>query len=155
MNLLYKFSIRFFLLLNISLLTINLYSQNIVVRSKNLSTYYEYIDNQSGEVISHYYYDQANPFIEGIARVSRNGLWGFIDTNGDEVIECKFLNAFDFNEGIASVSTGKLVYNGNLRQTENEKYGAIDKKGNVLINFTFSYINQFKDGIAIAKLNKE
>jgi hypothetical protein len=82
MNLLYKFSIRLFLLLSISLLTINLYSQNIVVRSNNLNTYYEYIDNQSGEVISHYYYDQANPFIEGIARVSRNGLWGYIDKTG-------------------------------------------------------------------------
>lgn len=155
MNSLYKFSIRFFFFLNINLLSITLYSQNIVVRSKNLSTYYEYIDNQSGEVISHYYYDQASPFIEGMARVSRNGLWGFIDTKGDEVIECKFLNAFDFNQGIASVSTGKLVYTGNIRHTENEKYGAIDKKGNILINLTFSYINQFKDGIAIAKFNND
>lgn len=155
MKILYNISTRLLLFLTLIILATNSFSQNIAIRSKNLSTYYEYIDTVSGKVISHYYYEQANPFIEGMARVSRNGLWGFIDTNGDEVIECKFLNAYDFNQGIASVSIGKLVYNGNIRHTENEKYGAIDKKGNILINFTFSYINKFKDGIAIAKLNDD
>lgn len=55
-------------------------------------------------------YDRLAPFSEGRATVMRDGLWGYIDTKGDEIIPCQFnsdhqslVGAELFHEGIAQV----------------------------------------------------
>ncbi|MFR3329819.1 MAG: WG repeat-containing protein [Odoribacter splanchnicus] len=48
-------------------------------------------------------YEDARSFSEGLAAVRRNKKWGYINTNGKEVIECEYIMANDFNEGMACV----------------------------------------------------
>lgn len=52
-------------------------------------------------------YEAAQTFSEGMAAVKKNGKWGYINTDGKEVIPFQYDLAFQFNEGLAIV--GKLA----------------------------------------------
>lgn len=62
-------------------------------------------------------YDLADGFSEGRAAVKKGKKWGYIDINGNEVVEFKYDEAWRFTEGRAAVKKGK-------------KWGYIDKDGN-------------------------
>ena len=62
-------------------------------------------------------YDYAEDFSEGLAKVTLNGKWGYIDKSGNEVIPIKYDDAYSFENGKAEV-----LLKG--------KYGTIDKQGN-------------------------
>lgn len=127
------------------------YAQNIIpVRNANVKTY-DYIDTITKKIISKYSYDQASPFSEGMARVNRNGLFGFINTMGDEIIPCKYIHANDFSEGVAPVSTGTQVIIFNIVEVKDERYGVIDKSGENRIPFDYNEILIFKKGMASAQ----
>ena len=75
-----------------------------------------------------YKYDEIDLFSYGLARVCKDGKWGFIDLNGEEVIPCIYdMNVGRFSEGLALV---ELDYD--------LEYGAskvmfIDNKGKEII----------------------
>lgn len=74
-------------------------------------------------------YEAAQPFSEGLAAVRQNGKWGYIDTDGKQVIPCQYDLAYEFNEGYAIV--GKLI--------ETEQYPNTvwdDEKGEVVTDGT-------------------
>jgi hypothetical protein len=48
-----------------------------------------YIDKTGAEIIS-CQYDEYGYFSEGLARVQRNGKWGYINKTGAEVVPCKY-----------------------------------------------------------------
>jgi len=64
-----------------------------------------------------------------------DGKWGYIDTNGNEIIPHIYNDARDFHKGLASVQ-------------KNDKWGVIDKRGNEVIAFAYDYISEFMDGVA-------
>lgn len=130
------------------------YSQIVPLRNANGLTY-DFIDTKTKKIISKYSYDQAAPFSEGMARVNRNGLFGYINTNGDEIIPCKYIHANDFSEGLASVSIGTQEILENYIWVKDEKYGVIDISGKKIIPFEFGKIESFKDGIAKALENNK
>ncbi|MBF7066875.1 WG repeat-containing protein [Campylobacter volucris] len=66
--------------------------------------------------------------------------YGFIDKQGNFIIEAKYEKVWDFNEGLAIV---KL----------NEKYGFIDKQGNLVIEAKYDIVNDFSEGLAGVELN--
>jgi len=111
---------------------------------------YQYIDTILDIVVSKYYYDQAGQYKDGMARVSRKGLWGFIDLTGKEVIPCKYTNVVDFDNGIAAVGIGKLNIEESFQYIEDEKFALIDKKGNYQSEFLFKEVLPFKNGLARA-----
>lgn len=84
-------------------------------------------------------YDILCGFSEGMAAVRNpsNEKWGYIDTEGKEIIPCQYDDAFSFSEGLASV------------KGENGRYGYIDKKGKIKIDFSFGYAESFSGGIAV------
>ena len=50
-------------------------------------------------------------FKEGLAAVKKDGKWGYINTKGEQIVECKFDDACDFSEGFAWVKKdGKWGY---------------------------------------------
>ena len=56
-------------------------------------------------------FDGVGSFNEGFARVKKDGKYGYINTKGEQAIECKFDDACDFSEGFAGVSKdGKCGY---------------------------------------------
>ena len=119
-----------------------LYAQNIIPSINFAKNGYDYVDSTSKKIVSKYTYDQAFPFSEGLARVSRNGYWGFINKNGEEVIRPRYIHAKDFSEGLASVSLAKIETeeDGYVRYKD-EKYGMINSNGKTIIDFNYEHLN--------------
>lgn len=81
-------------------------------------------------------YDAITEFHEGYAAVYKNGRWGYINSNGDEVIPCKYAGAFDFSEGLACVYLGG----------DDMPIAFIDKKDNIVIDGFFGDSAQGEGG---------
>ena len=48
---------------------------------------------------------------KALLRLKKDGKWGYINTKGEQIIECKFDGACDFSEGFAWVKKdGKWGY---------------------------------------------
>ncbi|MFD3408748.1 WG repeat-containing protein [Aquirufa sp. HETE-83D] len=138
--------------ISLILLVCKVYSQNIIPTINFANNGYDYVDSTSKKIISQYTYDQAFPFREGLARVSRNGYWGFINKSGEEVIGPRYVHAEDFSEGLASVSLAKIETNEDgYVFHKDEKYGMINSNGKTIIDFKYGQLYGFKDGLAIAK----
>ncbi|MCL1828766.1 MAG: WG repeat-containing protein [Oscillospiraceae bacterium] len=67
-------------------------------------------------------FEYAEAFSEGLAPVSQNGSYGFIDVSGNPVTATAYTSAFGFSDGKALVCEGG-------------KYYAVDKNGGVLFEF--------------------
>lgn len=93
-----------------------------------------------------YYYEIAL-FHEGLARVRKNDLYGYIDKTGKEIIPCRYENAESFSDGLAKVE--KRNYYGYIDKT----YGYIDKTGKEVIPFQYKSANSFSEGLAIIRQN--
>ena len=56
-------------------------------------------------------FDYAGNFNEGFSAVLKDGKWGYINTKGEQIVECKFDGVRGFNEGFAAVKKdGKWGY---------------------------------------------
>lgn len=85
-------------------------------------------------------YHDADCFSEGLAPVSLNGRWGFIDKAGKEIIPIIYDAAGTFADGLAYV---KL----------NGKAGFIDKTGKVIIPIKYDEASTFSEELACVSLN--
>lgn len=75
-------------------------------------------------------------FSDGKIRVQRaDGLYGFIDTEGQPVGEVRWASIRDFSEGLAVV-------------VENDRFGFIDESGNVVIEPQYADAQPFSEGLA-------
>lgn len=75
------------------------------------------------------YYSYETHFVGGLARIQKDFKVGFMNKKGEIVIEAKYDDARDFNEGLAAVK-----FTNSLGES---KWGFIDKQGNVKIDFIF------------------
>ena len=78
------------------------------------------------------------PDSEGFLKYDKDNKFGFIDTNGNVVIEPQFEDISEFSEGLAAV---KL----------NNNWGYIDKSGKIVIKCRFENAMDFKEGLAPVK----
>lgn len=101
--------------------------------------------NKDGDIITKNTYDYASDFSENRAKVVKNDLAGFIDTNGHEVIPLIYFKAGVFSEGLAPVFIKNGIW----------KWGYIDSSGNTIIDFKYASISLFKDGLAKVEQNGE
>ena len=100
-----------------------------------------YVHSQSTD------YAYVGYFHEGVAVVRREHNWwainndyGYIDEDGNQVIEFRYMFAEDFNEGLAAVSE------------DGKKYGYIDHDGNWAIEPQFDYAEDFYNGEATVRI---
>jgi len=81
-------------------------------------------------------YEDAHPFTdEGYAAVKKNGKWGFIDSDGTEVIKYVFDDALSFGQHLAAVKYGEF-------------WGYISKYGKIVIDTAFYDAKSFSGGSA-------
>ncbi len=94
------------------------------------------------------YFEDALPFSEGLAAVKNNGLWGYIDTNGEYVVQPQYEQATGFTGGSAA------VYGGGMWQI-------IDRTGTVRLTLpgvsevTLGYGHIEADGVYYSTTNYE
>lgn len=94
-----------------------------------------YVDTE-GKVVIPLAWDTASRFKDGIAIVSRDGLYGAIDTAGELVIPLSFERLYMFSEDLAIVH-------------KDGKQGYIDRTGNMVIPAQWDSAGSFTDGRAI------
>lgn len=87
-------------------------------------------------------YDDVMSFSEGFAAIKRNGKWGFINQNGDEVVNpVKYEKVSSFSEKRAMVSLNNL-------------YGFIDENGDEIVApEKYNYVGSFSNGFAPIRTN--
>lgn len=137
------FSVIAVLVVLILMLVVSMNSDSVPCNSKSddgnsiyPTTIYDVI-----EVDETQYYD-VGFFYEGLAYVQKDrwGLYGYIDEEGNVVIDFQFDYANDFSEGLAVV------------RIENS-YGYIDKEGNIVIEPILDFAGSFRNGKAHVQIN--
>ena len=87
-------------------------------------------------------YDAVSKFSEGLAFVKRNGKYGYININGEEVIPCQYDVASSFSEGLAFVK-------------RNRKYGYINTEGKEVIPCQYDKATTFFENHAVVSKNSK
>ena len=98
------------------------FNEGLVLLKKGAKYYFI---NEQGETVQTIQAQKLYNFSNERALIKRNNFFGYIDVNGDEVIECKFLNAFSFGE------------TGYARVDFKGKWGYINKSGNYIVEPKF------------------
>ena len=75
--------------------------------------------------------------------IEENGKYGYMDKDGNVVINPQFDRADDFSEGLARVRIG---------DEKTGKWGYIDKEGKFVINPQFDCAEDFSEGLAKVKV---
>lgn len=83
-------------------------------------------------------YDEANDFINGVARVKQGSNIYFINSKGNQITEWTYDDARDMCEGLAAVKSGA-------------KWGFIDNKGKEVITRAWDAVSNFHGGYAMVK----
>lgn len=106
--------------------------------------------NKQGRIAFTLPYDTVYPFSDGLAAVSVNGKWGFINTKGEMVIAPQF-----DEESFVSFCSDLLGYSEGLCLIKNSdnKYGYMDKTGKIVIKCQYEDAGDFHDGLAKVKVN--
>ena len=106
-----------------------------------------FIDKTGDMAFTFEKYEILHNFSEGLALV---GLYdndasayrfGFINKAGEEVVPCKYTNAYGFSDGLAAVYA-------------NGKWGYIDKTGKEVIPAKYSSADSFSEGLAVVTLDE-
>lgn len=84
--------------------------------------------NENGQQFIDIESSVAYGFDNGLALLKKDGLFGFIDTNGNDITGYIYNNAYRFTE------------NGHGLVAKNSGWGIIDIKGNILLNFVYDEI---------------
>ena len=93
-------------------------------------------------------FDGAWSFNKGFAKVKKDGKWGYINTKGEQIVECKFDDAYDFKEGFARVEKDGKSYKINT----SGNFIVLDEYKNELeISKEFDEVNDFSGGWASVK----
>lgn len=102
------------------------------VKIINLETK-QIIQNNEYEDVCHYH------TVDRLIKVKKDGKYGFIDENGNIIINCEYENLADYflEDMIVAKKDGKC--------------GCIDKNGNIVIDFEYDRIGVFSEGIVSAK----
>lgn len=124
-------------------------------------------------------YDSVDCFYEGLAKVTKNKMMGYIDKKGNEIIPCIYddLGYGDFDDGLAIVCQGDKIFfintkgekiielnydnansfsEGLAKVVKDNKNGFIDTNGNEVIALTDKYkYYDFSEGVALVKKNEK
>ena len=113
-------------------------------RKDDLSCVFDIINNKGelivdGQQFDYDYFTCFNPGFdlmpEGMAVVKKDGKYGVLDNNGNQIVAPKFDHCRGFSDGLAWVKT-------------EGKWGCIDKNGKMVINTDFVRVCDFKEGLA-------
>lgn len=115
----------------------------LIVRQTNGSL--GLIDTKGKILVNFGKYQGFSPFYEGRAAVLKDGLWGFIDVKGNEVIKPQYYEYKNFSDGLALVKkiTGWYFINNVGKSVIGPiRFDYFDNK------YDFNEISNFKNGLA-------
>ncbi len=91
--------------------------------------------NKQGEIVIPIGLDDADDFVDGIARYKQGTKFGLLDSNGKKIIEAKYFNIGAFHDNLAIVDAGG-------------RYGFINNEGKEVIKPIYEFATDFSEGLA-------
>lgn len=131
----------------------------MLVQSQNWTKQYDYVDD----------------CICGLAKVNKDGKFGYVDQNGNVIIPLIYQDAMTFNEGYAAIkldnkwgfvdSTGKVIISPEYEEAgsffeslssvrKNGKFGFIDTGNKTIVPFIYYLAFGFSEGLAAVQNEK-
>ena len=101
------------------------------------------------------HYNEINEISPSISKIliqdlnvieNESGKFGYINREGEMIIDFLYDQAYDFVEGFAVVFNKGNPY---------DKYGFIDELGNITIPLKYEYAESFCEGLALVRLNRK
>ena len=126
--------------------------------------------SSTGEIKIQPAYENADPFSEGMAAVSKAGKWTYIDNTGKQICDFKFDKAEPFHDRVGEAYFGSdfvmIDDNGTMSMSDplnsttffrdglglklkKGKYGFINKTGKTVIKARFTYAEDFSEALAV------
>lgn len=99
--------------------------------------------NKNFQVVGKLEFEEAHNFSEGLARVVKNGLFGYVDTLIEFVIPPMFYLATDFKNTRAFVGHGE--------ELNNIRWALIGPRGIMLSDYIYIEVNDFSEGFAAVR----
>ena len=129
------------------------------------SNLYGFIDATGRFVIEARFSGPLAKFSGGLARIQDKDLYGYINRNGDFIIPPKFVDAGDFSEARAVVSTSGpcstwlnggyelpiLMGRGHSGNSPKCSYEYLDESGHIFTNGQYEHARPFREGLAVVK----
>lgn len=94
-------------------------------------------------------YDNMRPFCDGLAAVCRDGKWGFINADREEVISLQYDCVGDFYNGLAKIEKYEDDF-GIVHKT-----GFLDKKGSIVIPLIYDDVYDFKEPVSPFRIDSD
>ncbi|MDR2585482.1 MAG: TonB family protein [Prevotellaceae bacterium] len=131
-------------------------------------------NSQTGELAIEYKYHDVKPFSQGIAAVRWGEYWGYITSDGQQLVPCQYAVVESFKDGRAMVQydrlrgfldrTGTIViqmvynsassYSNGLACVQKDRFwGFIDTLGKTAIKFQYDRAYSFSEGLACVQKN--
>ena len=103
---------------------------------------FQFIDAKTGKKVNDLKWSEAEPVVNGFAKVASGNKWGFVDRLGNPVINTSYQSARNFVNKLAAVM-------------QNSKWGFIDEKGKTVVPFEYDIAYDFAEPVtAVHKNNK-
>ena len=133
--------IKLYALLFIAFVSICGYSQVNIRPVKLADSRFQFVD-KNGKPVSDLTWNEAEPIVNGFAKVASGNKWGFVDRFGNPVISASYQSVRNFTHKLAAVM-------------QNSKWGFIDEKGKTVIPFDYDIAYDFTESVtAVYKNNK-
>ena len=124
------------------LLFASICSAQSVVATQRQGLGYQFVNKQTQSPVSNLIWDEAEPFVNGFARVLKNDHFSFVDINGKPICETQFEGARNFSNKLAAVK-------------KNAAWGFIDQSGKAAIPFQYEIVFDFKETVTAVLKNKK
>ena len=127
---------------------------------------YALLDFTTGELLTDFIYEECSRvgFVDGVLPVKKDGKWGYVNDNGEEITEFIYDASGIGGESIWTYTKMYASTNGYTVVRQGDKWGLIDNKGNTVVEPIYDDISQVtnkglfwikRDGKwAVAKLRK-
>ncbi len=133
---------KLYALFFILFVSISSYSQVNVQPVKLADSHFQFVDKKTGKQLNDLKWNEAEPFVNGFARVASGSKWGFVDRLGNPVISASYESLRDFVNKLAAAR-------------QNSKWGFIDEKGKTVIPLVYDIAFDFTETVtAVYKDNK-
>lgn len=114
-------------------------------KSGNLITFSTYvIIDKEGNQLSDQEYENIFDFYKGFAVVRNEDMYGIIDSQGKEVIPCKY----KYDE-YTRMDIKDFVDYGVVRIKKNGRWGLLNRKGELIVPATYDKMSAFEDGLSL------
>ncbi|MBR3693724.1 MAG: WG repeat-containing protein, partial [Erysipelotrichales bacterium] len=101
-------------------------------------------------------YDNGLALNTDLVAVQKNGLWGYVNAEGIEVIPCQYQTIYTFQyNGYTNDYIYPALNNSIVVKNTAGFFGVLDYQGNTLVDFTYEWISPFTDGNVLVKTNNE